>query len=198
MRVVHAGDLALPSGRLITGSGGDIAFPDGRTAVDLGIAGGRYDVSLLMANLDGGNRRVAFAELALRPSPPVRWEDAPTLFFATDGGDGGYMSEEAAEYASTGNGSWRFASLDYASRQQPYPPCELIEFIDRRPLNAVIFATGWGDGRYPTVLGYDRGGNVSAVVTYTFVVPWRLAGLPGEPPMEVRNEEQRRARERGN
>ena len=63
-------------------------------------------------------------------------------------------------------------------------------FTGSPSLNTVIFATGWGDGRYPTVLGFDSGGRVWAVVT--FVVPWRFSGLPGQPPNQVLDEEAQR------
>jgi hypothetical protein len=188
----HAGDLALPSGRLEVASGAEMGFPRGLTPVDLSVPGDRYPVTLLLARFDDGDQRVAFVELAVRPDPPVRWVESRALSFGTDGGDGGYISEEGADIAAGGNGQWLFDSLDYAKKQKAYPPCELVVFTDHPPLNTVIFATGWGDGRYPTVLGLDADGRISAVVTFTFVLPWRLAGLPGEPPQQVLDEEARR------
>lgn len=190
--VAHAGDLALPSGRLDVASGAEMAFPRDLTPVDLGAPGGSYPITLLLATFEDGDRRVAFAELAVRPDPPVRWVESRALSFGTDGGDGGYISEEGAEFAATGNGQWLFDSLEYGRRQKDYPPCQLVAFTGSPPLNTVMFATGWGDGRYPTVLGFDREGRISAVVTFTFVLPWRLAGLPGDPPQQVLEEEARR------
>jgi hypothetical protein len=191
--VVHAGDLELPSGRLVTGSGGDMAFPLERRPVDLGVAGGSYPVNLLIATFDDGDRRVAFAELVVRDTPIVRWEGSTDLSFTTDGGDAGYISPEASAYAATGDGRWLFEAIDRAAALPRFPPCEHVTFADRPPLDVLMFQTGWGDGAYPTALGYDAEGRPSAVVTFTFVIPWRLAGLPGRPPQQVLDEERRRA-----
>jgi hypothetical protein len=107
-RVVRAGDLAIPSGRLIAASGGEMAYLMELRAVDLGVDGGSYPVNLLIARFDSGDRRVAFAEIVLRDDSVVRWAGSAALSFGTDGGDGGYISAEASRYAGTGDGQWLF------------------------------------------------------------------------------------------
>jgi Protein of unknown function (DUF4241) len=193
LEVVHAADLSLPTGRLVFGSGGDMGFPLERRVLDLGVAGGTYPVNLLIAEFDSGDRRVAFGELVVRTSPIVRWTGPRDLLFTTDGGDAGYESAEGSTYASTGDGQWLFDSIRYAGEHDPALLCQHVEFTDRSPLNVVIFATGWGDGVYPLALGYDEKDRIAAVITYTYVVPWRLSGLPGSPPPPVLEREAKRA-----
>jgi hypothetical protein len=77
-------------------------------------------------------------------------------------------------------------------KHDPALLCQHVEFTDRSPLNVVIFATGWGDGVYPLALGYDEKDRIAAVITYTYVVPWRLSGLPGSPPPPVLEREAKR------
>jgi hypothetical protein len=193
-RVVRAGDLALPSGRLIAASGGEMAYPLELRPVDLGVDGGSYPVNLLIARFDSGDRRVAFAEIVLRDEPIVRWAGSAALSFGTDGGDGGYISAEASRYAGTGDGQWLFEAIERAAALPTFPLCEQVRFPERAPANVIMFQTGWGDGFYPTAIGYDAGGRPSAVVTFCLVIPWRLAGLPGTPPRQVLDEERRRGR----
>ena len=49
-------------------------------------------------------------------------------------------------------------------------------------VDAVLFATGFGDGGYPTFLGRDAKGEVVSVVHDSLVVPWSVSGLPGTAP----------------
>ncbi|WP_370521018.1 DUF4241 domain-containing protein [Cellulomonas sp. H30R-01] len=51
-------------------------------------------------------------------------------------------------------------------------------------VDAVVFSAGYGDGGYPTFLGYDADGVVVSAVSYGGVLPWALSGLPGTPPDE--------------
>ncbi|WP_188079152.1 DUF4241 domain-containing protein [Actinotalea subterranea] len=182
--VEHAVDLTIPDGEIGFGNGYEAAtatVPATRTVSDATVTA---PVTLQVLDSPSSGRRVAFVEVRVSPEPPVRWAEEPALGFGTDGGDGGVVA--TADAPATGTDA-DFAQID-AYIDAFYPDgdsasgtvCVLREAAGT--VDAVLFSAGWGDGGYPTYLGYGADGDVVSVVSHGFVVPWVLSGLPGEPP----------------
>ncbi len=204
-------DMPVPDGRLLTEQVAELVLPDGQLGAGsgYGAAAGDDDDALgpfvrlgpgpltgavVLSVLDSPSwgRRVAFLEIRLRPEHPVRWDEDTRLFIGTDGGDGGFVSASALQHPDPDGEAY----LDAIEAEDDE---NLMCFLRQEAqttggtLDGVLFATGIGDGGYPTLLGRDVSGQVVSVVSYGLIVPWALSGLPGTPPAQVLEETWRRA-----
>ncbi|GIG21252.1 hypothetical protein Cch01nite_19760 [Cellulomonas chitinilytica] len=179
--VEHATDLLLPAGQIGFGNGYEASTgwvesqrvaPDGTTA----------PVSLAVLDSPSSGRRVAFVEVRVSPAPPVRWDEVPDLGFVTDGGDGGVLALPSGEPPFVEDQ----AAFDAIEAMYPGGDSASGTVCVLRSVGAVVtgvqFSAGWGDGGYPTFLGYDDTDRVVSAVSYGAVLPWSLSGLPGVPP----------------
>ncbi len=184
----HVADLKLTDGRIGAGSGADAAFGQTRR-IAVTSAGRIAPVTLAVLDSRTSGRRVAFLEIRLSPNAPVSWSNDARLTIGTDGGDGGFNTGEAPaiDDDSLVDDSVEAFFPKHDSRSGNV--CVLRSPARTGVVDTVMFSTGYGDGGYPTVAGRDRTGAVVSLVSYGFVVPWRLSGLPGEPPKEVLDEE---------
>jgi hypothetical protein len=186
----HATDLVLTDGMLGSGSGFDVATASGAALVRVAPETVTAPVTLAVLDSPQAGRRVAFVEVRIHPDPPIRWDEEMGLHIGTDGGDGGFVTKDARKVS-------HHAIDDYVEAFYPGGDsgsgivCVLRHEDDERP-DGVMFNTGYGDGGYPTVIGRAADGRIVSVVSYGFVVPWRLSGLPGTPPREVVEQEQTR------
>jgi len=180
--VQHALDLTLPAGSVDAGNGFDGI--EGVTSDALVLADGRVDAAVNIAILDvgGGGQLVPFVELYVADEEPVRWAEDVDLAIVTDGGDGAFIAPRSAgdqdvdlEHMDT------IIDLAFTDSPRRTPYCTVRTF-DGVP-DAVVFPTGYGDGYYPTILGYGASGAVVDLVSFGHVVPWKLSGLPGTPPV---------------
>ncbi|MGW3406197.1 DUF4241 domain-containing protein [Streptomyces zhihengii] len=191
MSVVPAGELWLPSGRVVAcdpfvslGTGESEPF----TAE---VPPGRYAVECAVATLtepdeppaDEPHLRIAAARLVITATAPVTWEIAHQA-----GQDPAELADDEffAYGVDAGTGCFYDAACD-----ESFPDC----VGDEGPLwdafdaggdsylgphtvtakdtghNLIAFMSGWGDGAYPTWVGRDADGAVTCFVTDFFVVP---------------------------
>lgn len=184
MVVEHAADLPLPAGLLGFGNGYEAAVGmlGGERLHEVAAPGTTAPVTLAVLDSPSSGRRVAFLEVRVAPGAPVRWQEEPTLGFGTDGGDGGVWAPDSREEAPADDAA-AFASIDAM-----YPDGDSASgnvcTVRSTPegVDGVVFSAGYGDGGYPTFIGYDAADEVVSVVSYGFVIPWALSGLPGTPP----------------
>ncbi|WP_456785720.1 DUF4241 domain-containing protein [Cellulomonas sp. P5_C5] len=187
MVVEHVTDLTLPAGLLGFGDGfeASIGALGGERLREVAAPGTTAPVSLAVLDSPTSGRRVAFLEVRVAPQPPVRWEEVPSLGFGTDGGDGGVLAPGSLdEPAAASDATFERIEVMYPdSDSASGNVCVLRSTRDH--VDGVVFSSGWGDGGYPTFLGYDSAGQVVSVVSYGFVIPWELSGLPGTGPADA-------------
>ncbi len=130
------------------------------------------------------DRRVAALQLAVCDEPAMRWEFAPT--------DGRCPHPAADAYygypVDAGVGTLAdlvavraLASWDYDRLEEVYIPARLPETpvpgaIDavtdeQTGANVITVSSGWGDGVYPTFIGYTAANAVTSFVTDFRAVP---------------------------
>jgi hypothetical protein len=163
LSVHDAGQLQLPTGRLVAADPSSLEFD--ADPFEVTVAPGTYRVSLGLATPveDRGHSRVTAARLELGDRPAVRWEMAlrdgqdpidlgPGEFFGfgVDAGLGCYVDAGSVERVKD---VWE--TLDGLGE----PPCRSIESG-----TMIVWSSGWGDGAYPTWIGYDDSGAVTCFV----------------------------------
>jgi Protein of unknown function (DUF4241) len=176
----HAGDLDLQTGRVVAGDAMYL-YPMPFTQW---LAPGRHPVFVLHA-VAGPPRddRIAAALIRVAPGDPVRWELAlvpgqdvarlqPGQFFGygVDSGTGSFASAEAAEWLAGAGGraydefGQRLYATMFPSRNDMHPVAD-IPLGDPKGLNVIAFASGWGDGSYPSYFGLDASGQPIVLLT---------------------------------
>ena len=149
----------------------------------------RVTIADVSGRADGSHVREAYASLILSRLPeasrrvltPLReGEEPPTISegefmgFGVDAGTACFVDDRALESGMPPEGDWHeglFENDDPASWFALMDDPEHIrEGIANIPLplaqsgeNLVLFHSGWGDGVYPVVGGYDQDGNLVAV-----------------------------------
>jgi uncharacterized protein DUF4241 len=176
-----AGELEFQTGRVVASDAyyftQDLPFTQWLVA-------GRHRVFVLHAiSADPRDDRVAAAMIRARPGDPVSWEMAlrprqdvsilgPHEFFGydVDSGTGSFASAEASEWLA-GAGARAYAVYEkrvdaamFPSRNQHVPVVN-IPLGDPRGLNVIVFASGWGDGSYPSYFGLDAEGTPLVLMT---------------------------------
>ncbi|WP_176960029.1 DUF4241 domain-containing protein [Lentzea jiangxiensis] len=190
--VQQAGELALPTGRLVAADP-FVLWPEDAEAFTDEVEPGSYPVSVsLVSYLDGDGvpdlrqgYRVAAAKVTVRDEPAYSWRPAvlpgehvpmlpvmPEFGYEVKSSTGAFFDLSAAPALD------RLASDDEAG------DCALIDALNavgggrgpatvtdpRTGLNVVAFSTGWGDGVYPTWVGRNTAGDPVAFVTDFFVI----------------------------
>lgn len=149
---------------------------------------GQFLVQLAIAKVNGNeNELVGFSRILFSKEPVVKWEFAlkkgqepisifgdSTYYYPVDGGFGQFMDESSlnklekldehsqsqvlhnlfAELDKHTQRSWQFANTNY------------------NDINIVAFTSGFGDGRYPTYIGYDKNGKPCRLLTDFGLVDW--------------------------
>ena len=187
LRVVDCGEVSLPSGQLAVcdpfagmrrGGNPQVAVPPGRYRVRVTLAdvSGRHHgplcaayASLLLSSAPGAPSNETRRELLI-PGFPV---DTGTACFVDDEALVHGMPPEADWYAGVfengGSGSW------FARKEDPGHIREGIANVPlplgRTGWNLVLFPSGWGDGVYPVIGGYDDQGHLVAVHVDFAVIP---------------------------
>ena len=172
-----AGTVVLPSGRLVAS---DAMIIDG-SPFTTEVEPGRYPVSLLFADFENGDRRVAAAMVHLAPIDPVRWELAlvegqdPAVLgpdeifgYGVDSGTGAFTSPEAVDVLADEDRYQAYSDAIFAAM---FPDDQTIvlntetEVDPASGANVVAFASGFGDGSYPTFVGFDADDEPVVVLT---------------------------------
>ena len=194
LRVVDCGDLSLPSGRLAIcdpfsgmrrGGNPQIALPPGRYRVRVTLA----DVSGGGSKAgDGGTLCAAYASLLLSSAPDLPSSETRRELlipgFPVDSGTACFVDDEALVHGMPPEEDWYAGVFEngnptswFARKEDPGHIREGIANVllplGRNGWNLVLFPSGWGDGVYPVIGGYDAQGHLAAVHVDFDVVPGR-------------------------
>lgn len=183
LSVIDCGFLVMPTGRLVACDPFAVLQRTGNLSVQ--VHPGRYRVLVTLADVsdanDGSHIREAYATLMLDEAaaeatrriitplrdgacPPEMGDDGTYFGFPVDAGTACFVDQGPVE-ALMPDGSWEDIFDDgtpngwFARMDDPSHICEGIANIPL-PLathgeNIIIFHSGWGDGHYPVVGGYD-------------------------------------------
>jgi hypothetical protein len=183
-----AGEVRLPTGQVV----GCDPLTDAHEASSFTVTApaGTYPLYVWVAVLyrDGveQQRRVAALQLVDSDRPPVRYQmaitagqDLPELgensYFGFPVGAG--TATLADLTAVRALATWDFERLDatYIPAQIPVAPVPGGIYTavtdEATGANGTVVASGWGDGLYPTFIGYAPSGAVSSFITDFMVVP---------------------------
>jgi len=183
-----AGDVVFPTGQVVgcdplTSAG--FAHP-----FTVSVPAGTYPLRLWVAVLyrDGAEeqRRVAAIQLVTNDAPVARWDmalidgqdpagldDGSFFGYGVDAGVGTLADSAALDALA----EWEFDRIDetYIPAQYPLAPVPggILSAVtdDATGANVTVISSGWGDGAYPTFIGYTASGAVAAFVTDFMVVP---------------------------
>jgi hypothetical protein len=180
------GDVTFPTGEVV---GCDPLTADDAEPFTVGVAPGAYPLRAWVAVLyrDGAEqqRRVAALQLVICDEPAVRWEPAlvagndPSVLgeneffgYGVDAGTG-TLADVTAVRALAG---WEYERVEdvYIPAGIPLAPVPGVAgAVTDEPTgaNVILVSSGWGDGAYPTFVGYAAPGEVSSFVTDFMVVP---------------------------
>jgi hypothetical protein len=180
------GHVVLPTGRVVACD--PLVFSDGAAAFTVSVSPGRYPlrawVALLLRGDELPQRRVAALQLAVVDQPVSRWEmaliDGDDLSTLSEDGFFGYPVDAgtgtlADIVAVRGIDSWDYDRIEehYIPAQIPEAPVPgaLTATTDEATgANIVVVSTGWGDGLYPTFVGYTADDQLACFVTDFMVV----------------------------
>jgi hypothetical protein len=187
IKIIHAGDLVLTTGKLIACDPFSLDMGAFVTPVPLGA----FPVELSLAVYPDGDRRVAAAMLRFSQARPETWyvARAADLYpehlpegvyygYSVESGTGCFVDEAVVA-------AWAVASGWGAHEYNPEAWKYLEKWQDRLreafadggdisctldmsaiyPSNLILFGSGWGDGTYPTFIGYDAQEQLVCVVT---------------------------------
>jgi hypothetical protein len=181
-------EVTLPTGQVVGCdplAGADDAEPF-LVSVPAGVYALRAWVAVLHKDGAEWQRRVAALQLVIRDEPAARWvpallagQDPSALgsgsFFgyAVDAGTG-TLADTAAVRALA---AWDHDRIEEVYIRARYPlapiPGGVISAVtdERTGANVVAVSSGWGDGNYPTFIGYTAEGDVGSFVTDFLVIP---------------------------
>ena len=139
-------------------------------------------VTLAVLDSPTVGRRVAFVEVRITTTVPVRWTEEPNLGIVTDGGDGGFVRGSAEALRDDQSSPDAYIDAFWPNGDNVSGNVCVQRITHTGQLDAVMFTTGYGDGGYPTFVGRDKDGRIASVVHFSGVLPWAMSGLPGTPP----------------
>lgn len=170
LSVHRAGELRLPSGRVIAADPSSLEFDAEPFTVV--VAPGTYPVSISLATFldDARHSRVCATRLDVSDRPTVRWElalrdgqepldlgDREFFGFGVDAGMACLLDADAIERMKD---VW--LTLDGLVEPR-------YRTIDAGAM--VVWSSGWGDGTYPTWIGCDAAGSVTYLITDMLLFP---------------------------
>lgn len=199
LEAVSCGELVLPTGRLVVCDpfaamrklgNAEVRVPAGRFPVVVTLA----DVS---AEQDGSHIREAYASLVLRDEPEARREflvplapgqSLPSLEpeefqgFVVDAGTACFVDAASLEFGMPEEADWYeqlfdsgepeswFSRMDDPGHIRP-DVANISLPLAKHGENLVLFHSGWGDGVYPVIGGYNAEGVLVAVHIDFMVIP---------------------------
>jgi hypothetical protein len=187
LRVVDCGEVFLPSGRLAVcdpfagmrkGGNPQVILPPGRYRVRVTLA----DVGSIKAG-DGSTLCSAYASLLLSNAPETRRE-LLIPGFPVSSGTACFVDDEALVHGMPPEEDWYAGIFEnsgpwswFARKEDPGHIREGIADVPlplgRNGWNLILFPSGWGDGVYPAIGGYDAQGHLVAVHVDFGVIPGR-------------------------
>ncbi|MFI6762888.1 DUF4241 domain-containing protein [Micromonospora sp. NPDC050417] len=179
------GVVTLPTGQVV---GCDpLAGADAAAPFTVTVAPGRYGLRAWVAGVHRGNserqHRTTALQLVVADKPTVHWELALTdgqepaglgaegfLGYPVDAGVG-TLADLAAVRALA---RWEFDQLDEVfipAQVSPAPAAADAVTDEITGANVITVSSGWGDGIYPTFIGYAADGQLTSYVTDFLVIP---------------------------
>jgi len=139
---------------------------------------GNFPVELAVAQIDD-DERIAFARIKFSSEAPASWtlavcegQDISTLNnneifgYPVDAGTGAFLDSSAAkefmEFMTEKEENYMYL-IDEMEKNYRHTWDWLM--WERNSTNVAMFKTGWGDGVYPTYIGYNKTGNICRLVT---------------------------------
>lgn len=188
----EAGTVTLPTGRVVacdplTGAGDALPFA---VAVPPGKYPLRAWVAAILEDGEQTDARTVALQLVVDEAPAVRWEPAldegqEPVELESDGFFGypvdagvGTLADVVATQALDG---WDFDRLEevYIPAEVEAAPAAIDAVTDEATgANVIVVTSGWGDGAYPTFVGYAADGRVTSFVTDFLVLVPEDADLP--------------------
>ncbi len=198
LSTISCGKLNLPSGKLVTCDPFAGMTKSGNSFVQ--VPPGEYEVIVTLAdvssNLDGTHIREAYASLIIDKTkiessrkflePTKNGEPTNQILqagefwgYGVDAGTACFADADAIEATMPEEGSWYEGLFDNGRDDCWFNQMDSKTLI-RKGLaniqlpnsdkNLILFHSGWGDGFYPVIGGYDSNNNLVAVHTDFFVV----------------------------
>jgi hypothetical protein len=180
------GEVTIPTGQVV---GCDpLVYSGDAPSFTVTVPPGRYRLRAWVAVLYRGDaewqRRVAALELIVKGEPATRWQpalvegqdlsalgDDEYFGYVVDAGTG-TLADLAAVRALA---AWDYQRLEgvYIARlpERPVPGAVAAVTDEQSGANVIIVTSGWGDGQYPTFIGYTAAGDISTLVTDFLVIP---------------------------
>lgn len=189
LRVVDCGELSLPSGQLAVCDPFVGMRRGGNPKVEL--PPGRYRVRVTLADVcEGGGSDLcaAYASLLLSSAPdlPSRETRRELLIpgFPVSSGTACFVDDEALVHGMPPEAYWYAGVFEngepgawFARKEDPNHIgagiANLPLPLGRDRWNLVLFPSGWGDGVYPVIGGYDAQDRLVAVHVDFAVIPGR-------------------------
>ena len=158
---------------------------------------GEYEVRICIAEFENKDTRIVLAKLVTSSAAPVSWKLALTetqdpggltegqfYGYGVDGGTGCFLDAASLQLVNTlldtdfPDGTMGFELLTKALEETYESTRSWADYaLDESGQNIIMFSTGWGDGTYPTYIGYDATGTVTSFVT-DFLVLDILGDVP--------------------
>lgn len=189
LRVVDCGELSLPSGRLAICDPFAGMRKGGNPRVVL--PPGRYRVRVTLADVSGGDGSPlcsAYASLLLSSAPGLPSSETRRELlipgFPVDSGTACFVDDEALVHGMPPEEDWYASVFEsgspiswFARKDDPWHIWEGIANVllplGRNGWNLILFPSGWGDGVYPVIGGYDAQERLVAVHVDFGVIPGR-------------------------
>jgi uncharacterized protein DUF4241 len=183
-----AGEVHLPTGQVVACD--PLVFADGAAPFMVTVRAGTYPlyvwVAVLYRDSVEEQRRVAALQLVVSDGTPARYQMATTagqdlpelgedsyFGFPVDAGTATLADLTAVRALA----EWDYERLDdaYIPAQSPLAPVPggiYTAVTDEvTGTNVTVVASGWGDGLYPTFIGYASSGEVASFTTDFMVIP---------------------------
>ena len=185
-RTLDLGKLIVSSGKISACD--PFVFLDHTKPFLTAVPNGEHLVRLAIVSGSMSDGRIAFARVDFSPAPAVSWkmalvegQDASMLKkgeifgYGVDAGTGSFYDPEAGKAANRmlnnkpdGWEDWQRDGEANGKNADLKPNFFLMQ--PSGPGNIAMFASGWGDGFYPSWFGYDADGKVAALVTDFLVI----------------------------
>ena len=184
------GPVTLPTGRVVACD--PLTDAEDAPPFLVEVPPGRYALHAWVVALHRGgaeaDRRTAALQLVIAGDPAARWEPALTadqdavrlgpdayFGFPVDAGVA-TLADEAAVRALAAWDDDRLEDVYIPARFPPAPTA--IDAVTDEPTraNVITVSSGWGDGVYPTFVGYTTDGRVASFVTDFMLIPELATG----------------------
>jgi len=187
-RTLELGTLKIVSGKISACD--PFVSIDARKPFTQPVPNGSFPVQLAIAQGGINDGRIAFARVEFSSAPAVRWtmavmegQDLATLKadeifgYPVDAGTGAFYDPKAGEALTAELKSNQDAWEDWQTKGEANGKAANLKpnfflMLPAGETNVAMFASGWGDGFYASYFGFDKDGQVVALVTDFAIIDW--------------------------